>query len=86
MALIVGNKTVQSVVPQYSGGALIGILVRVNRAIVDDATTPPTVKYGLATSPEVDIWPALTATQKTAATAFFGRLTTLMSSMAEFEA
>ena len=86
MALIVGNKRIQSIVPQYDGaGVLTAIVVRVNRDIVDDSTVPPMVRYGLSTSREVDILPQLTATQATAARTFLTRLTALIGTMTEFE-
>mgnify|MGYP001565496649 CR=1 FL=1 len=86
MALIVGNKQIQSIVPRYNGaGVLEAILVRVNRSIVDDSTVPPTVKHGLSTSREIDILSQLTPTQATAARAFMARLSDLISSMVEFE-
>lgn len=86
MALIVGEKQIYSVVPVYAAGVLAGILIRVNRSIVDDSTVPATVKHSLPTSKDVDIWPRLTAAQHAAATTFFNRLNALASSMLEFEA
>lgn len=86
MALVVGNKQIQSIVPRYDAfGVLTAILVRVNRSIVDNSTTPPTVKYGLPTSREVNILPQLTPAQQTGATTFLARLLVLVGSMAEFE-
>lgn len=86
MALVVGNKQIQSIVPTYDeAGVLTAIVVRANRAIVDDATNPPTVKYGLPTSREVDILPQLTVTQANNARTFLNRLAALVSTMTEFE-
>ena len=86
MALVVGNKTIQSIIPQYDGaGVLNGILVRVNRSVVDNATVPATFRYSLATSLEVEIWGQLTAAQRGTATTFFNRMTALIGSLAEFE-
>ena len=86
MALVVGNKAIQSIIPQYDqAGVLTGVLVRVNRAIVDDSTVPPRVIHGLPTSREVDIWPQLTPAQRTTATTFFNRMAALMSSITEFD-
>ena len=51
MALVVGAKRIQSIIPKYdNAGALTEILVRVNRAVVEDSTSPVTVKYNLSTS------------------------------------
>ena len=85
MPLVVGLKRIQSLTPVYDGGLLTGILVRINRAIVDSAT-PTVVKHGLPTSVEVDIWPQLTAAQRTGAATFFTRVEALTASMVEFEA
>lgn len=86
MALVVGNKQIQSIVPRYNqAGGLTAILVQVNRSIVDDATTPPTVRYGLSTSRAVDILPQLTPAQRAGAQAFMTYLSALVSGMSEFE-
>lgn len=86
MVLAVGDKQIQSITPVYNAaGVLTAILVRVNRSIVDTSTTPPTVKYGLPTSREIDILPRLMPAQVTGATNFLARILTLASSMAEFE-
>ena len=83
MALVVGNKQIQSIVPRYDeAGVLTAIMVRVNRSLVDDVTS--VVKFGLPTSREVDIWPQLTVAQRTTANTFFNRITTLTASVAEF--
>ena len=87
MALVVGNKQIQSIIPKYDGaGVLTEIIVRVNRSIVDDATSPATVKYGLSTSRDVDILTQLTPNQATNARAFLNRLAALVATMPEFEA
>lgn len=86
MALVVGRKQIQSITPQYDmAGALTAILVRVNRSIVDDATTPPTVRYGLPTSREVDVYPLLTLTQQTGARSFMNRLAALIDAVPAFD-
>ena len=86
MALVIGNKRIQSIVPQYDGaGVLTGIVVRVNRDIVENSTAPPTFKYGLPTSREVDILSQLTPTQQTGARTFLARIAALVTSMAGFD-
>lgn len=86
MALVIGNKRIQSIIPVYDDlGALVALHVRVNRDIVDDSTTPPRTKHVLPTTGSVDILPQLTATQQTTAKTFLNRVATLVSSLAEFE-